>query len=274
MADNLTSPVPAGTKIASKDVGGVHIPRNIITDEAGVDAIGAVGASPAANTLLGRLKAIADAVLGTLKISAAELPLPSGAATDAKQDAIIAAIGGATYYPAIQPVSGDVSIAGPVAVTGDFYPATQPVSIASPVAVTGTFFQATQPVSATSLPLPTGAATAAKQDGIISALGGTLAVSATALPLPAGAATAAKQDQIITPLDAMVSTAAPFDITPHATNALPRPIKALSITTAGTVVFRHPDEGSDRTVTLPAGLFPIRATHIRATSTAAGLTGF
>ena len=38
------------------------------------------------------------------------------------------------------------------------FPATQPVS--------GTFWQATQPVSAASLPLPAGAATAAKQDGM------------------------------------------------------------------------------------------------------------
>jgi len=122
--------------------------------------------------------------------------------------------------------------------------------------------------------LPTDAASATKQDGIIAALGETLAVAAETLPLPAGAATSAKQDQMITPLDAMISTAAPFDITPHATNALERPIKAVSITVAGTIVFRHPDEGTDRTVTLPAGLFPLRATHIRATSTATGLTGF
>lgn len=47
-------------------------------------------------------------------------------------------------------------ITGPVAVTGTFWQATQPVS--------GTFWQATQPVSAASLPLPSGAATAARQD--------------------------------------------------------------------------------------------------------------
>lgn len=40
-------------------------------------------------------------------------------------------------------------------------------SITNAVAVTGTFWQATQPISAASLPLPTGAATAANQDGII-----------------------------------------------------------------------------------------------------------
>lgn len=39
-------------------------------------------------------------------------------------------------------------------------------TITNPVAVTGTFWQATQPVSAASLPLPTGAATAAKQPAL------------------------------------------------------------------------------------------------------------
>ena len=55
---------------------------------------------------------------------------------------------------------------------------TQPVS--------GTFFQASQPVSATSLPLPTGAATLAKQTSIISAVdavtaavGGTLTTTSS-----------------------------------------------------------------------------------------------
>jgi hypothetical protein len=45
-----------------------------------------------------------------------------------------------------------------VAVTGTFWQATQPVS--------GTFWQATQPISAASLPLPTGAATSAKQPAL------------------------------------------------------------------------------------------------------------
>lgn len=151
-------------------------------------------------------------------------------------------------FPATQPISGNVGVTGSVAVTGTFWQATQPVSgtvsISGSVAVTGTFWQATQPVSAASLPLPTGASTAAKQDEAIALL-------------EAGAA-----------LDAA------FAITPHATDPLERETKAIAIVTGGTVVYRHPDEGSDRTVTLPAGFFPLRATHIRATSTAVNLTGF
>lgn len=64
-------------------------------------------------------------------------------------------------------------IQGSVAVTGTFWQATQPVSGTVSVsnfpasqAVTGTFWQATQPVSAASLPLPSGAATSAKQPAL------------------------------------------------------------------------------------------------------------
>lgn len=59
-------------------------------------------------------------------------------------------------------------IDGTVAVTqSGTWNITTLTGITNPVAVTGTFWQATQPVSAASLPLPTGAATAANQDGII-----------------------------------------------------------------------------------------------------------
>ncbi|PKP99605.1 MAG: hypothetical protein CVT74_07435 [Alphaproteobacteria bacterium HGW-Alphaproteobacteria-13] len=160
-------------------------------------------------------------------VSAQSLPLPTGAASDAKLDALIEAIGEADYYPATQPVS----IADPVAVTG---PLTDAQLRAAAV-----------PVSAASLPLPTGAATNAKLDALIAAIGalapggdaseenqlveiglleaianaiaaadyypetqpvsGTVAVTgaltdaqlrAAALPLPTGAATAAKQDEL------------------------------------------------------------------------------
>jgi hypothetical protein len=120
-----------------------------------------------------------------------------------------------TFWQTTQPVSGT------------FWQSTQPVSIAASVAVTGpltdTQLRASAiPVSAASLPLPSGAATATKQDSIITALGSPLQaggsvavsnfpagflvaqsgvwsvsisnfpatqpVSATTLPLPTGAA--------------------------------------------------------------------------------------
>lgn len=60
MADNITTPVADGQVLALKDVGGVKFPQNLLNDTAGADAMGLVGTTPAANTLLGRLKAIAD----------------------------------------------------------------------------------------------------------------------------------------------------------------------------------------------------------------------
>jgi len=203
MADNVTTPIADGTAMATKDLGGVHIPKNAIVDQAGADAVGLVTTTPAANTILGRLKAIYDAIAGTLTVSAESLPLPTGAATEAKQDAIVSAIESAEYYPT------------------------------------------TQPVSAASLPLPSGAATAAKQDEIKAS------IDATALVLP------------------------PFPITPHATDPLPRQITAIALQEAGDVTFRAPGAGSDETVSLPAGMFPFPATHIRVSgTTATGLTGF
>lgn len=77
-----------------------------------------------------------------------------------------------SFYQATQPVSlASVPTHG---VTGTFWQATQPVSgpltdtqlRATAVPVSGTFYQATQPVSASALPLPTGAATSAKQPAI------------------------------------------------------------------------------------------------------------
>lgn len=63
MADNFTTPVPTGTVFASKDIGGVHHPWNLLADAAGADAMGEVQATPtSAYTILGRLKAIADGV--------------------------------------------------------------------------------------------------------------------------------------------------------------------------------------------------------------------
>jgi hypothetical protein len=81
----------------------------------------------------------------------------------------------ARVVSAAKPLPVDVKNTS-IAVTGTFWQATQPVSLTSTtitglVAVTGTFWQATQPVSAASLPLPSGAATSAKQDDIITAIG-------------------------------------------------------------------------------------------------------
>jgi hypothetical protein len=184
MADNLTTPIPDDTELASKDIGGVQYPKNLLTDHAGADVLGTVTESPTANTVLGRLKAAVD---GLVEVAAL--------------------------------------LQGELTVAGDFYPETQPVS-------------------------------------------------ATALPLPTGAATAEKQDAVKASIDATALVGIPFPITPHASNALARPTKAISVQVAGTLVFRPPSGSEDITISVPAGLLPIPATHIRATSTATGLTGY
>lgn len=103
----------------------------------------------------------------TQPVSAASLPLPTGAATLAEQQ---------TQTTALQLIDNIVSGAGANITqlggvnvsmnTGVRDTGTQRVTIATndSVPVTGTFWQATQPVSATALPLPAGASTDAKQD--------------------------------------------------------------------------------------------------------------
>lgn len=56
-----TTPLPVGTDIA-ESIGGKAFSRAILHDAAGADAMGAVEAAPAANTLLGRLKAVVDGI--------------------------------------------------------------------------------------------------------------------------------------------------------------------------------------------------------------------
>jgi len=81
----------------------------------------------------------------TQPVSAAALPLPSGAASETT----LASLDGKVTACDTGNIAGSVGVTGTVVVDGSGV--TQPVS--------GTFFQATQPVSATALPLPTGAAT-------------------------------------------------------------------------------------------------------------------
>ena len=63
MADNFDTPVANGTTFATKEVGGAHIPWNLLADANGDDAMGTADDAPGENTLLGRLKAIVTALL-------------------------------------------------------------------------------------------------------------------------------------------------------------------------------------------------------------------
>jgi hypothetical protein len=177
---------------------------------------------------------------GTQAISAASLPLPTGAATEsghlATIDTSTAAINTATgaQADAAYAGSGSTSIIG--ALKGIY------AKLTSGIAVTGTFWQATQPVSAASLPLPTGAAietggnlatTATKVTSIDTVQGavadaawsgtgsgtvvailkavyakvaGTLVVSSTQLPAALGTTTASASMSVTPASDAWVNT--------------------------------------------------------------------
>lgn len=54
-----TTPYPAGTNV-SETINAKEYGRSLLADAAGADAMGLVATTPAANTLLGRLKAISD----------------------------------------------------------------------------------------------------------------------------------------------------------------------------------------------------------------------
>jgi len=156
---------------------------------------GGGGDATAANqtTMIGHLADIETAVQGTLAVSAASLPLPSGASSAANQ---------ATGNTSLASIDGKItacdtgSISGTVAVS----------AVSGNVAIT-----------AAALPLPSGASSAANQatgntslasiDGkitacdtgsisgtvAVSAVSGNVAVTAAALPLPSGASSAANQ---------------------------------------------------------------------------------
>lgn len=167
--------------------------------------VGEVSASPTANTMLGRLKDVDDALASLLAelelkadlsetqpVSAASLPLPSGASTEAKQDAVLSDL--LSIQSQLGSLATETSqglILAELQLKADLTE-TQPVSLASQPLPTGAATEATlaslaaedfasqttlaalltelqlkadlsetQPVSAASLPLPTGAATEA-----------------------------------------------------------------------------------------------------------------
>ena len=146
----------------------------------------------------------------TQPVSAAALPLPSGAATSALQTQPGVDIGDVTVNNGVGVAAVNVQDGGnSITVDGTFWQATQPVSAASlplPAGAATSLIQTdgTQKTQVTSLPaLPTGTNTIGKVD---QGLGGASAwkvdgsavtqpVSAAALPLPTGAATSALQTQ-------------------------------------------------------------------------------
>lgn len=189
---HVTSGIPdSGTG----DVSTIDALMAVVATAAKQPALGTAGSAAAdVITVQGKASMIPLVVDGsgvTQPVSAASLPLPTGAATAAKQPALGTA----------GTASADV-----ITVQGR----------ASMVALVVDGSGVTQPVSAASLPLPTGAATAAKQPAlgtagtasadvitvqgrasmtplVVDGSGVTQPVSAVSLPLPALAATSTKQ---------------------------------------------------------------------------------
>jgi len=211
---------------------------------AGANSIGQVTANAGANLNTsalalesgGHLASIDSKLANPMPITAASLPLPTGAATSANQttaNTTLAAIQAnqtngtqvitvpgtvnvQVVGPSPLPVSGAVSVSGPVA-QGAPGPVASPwpvvVVAASPVPVTGTFFQATQPVSIASTVGVTQSTSpwvtsrnwtlsSGGGDSVLAAQSGTWNINniTGTVSLPTGAATSALQSTINTTL--------------------------------------------------------------------------
>lgn len=192
----ITTPVPDGITIASDTVEGKEYQKF-------KPAFGADGSATDVST-------------------ANPLPVTVGL-TDTQLRA--SAVPVAVDFPTTQPVSGNVGVTGSVAVTG-------------------TFWQATQPISAAALPLPTGAATSARQDTNTAAI------------------------------NKLGSAKRWFPITPDGNTDLTTIPDAVYVGGAGDVVLKGSD-GTNATFAATAGqVLPFSPTRVLATgTTATGLVG-
>ena len=218
MADNLTAPA-TGAVLATDEVGGAHVQR--IKPTFGGD--------------------------GTATDVSSANPLPvvqEGAATEAKQDA------SNTLLTAIRDALGDDPTAAGLA------------AVVNALADN---------------------ATGADIATIVAALAGTLTVdgsavtqpvSADALPLPTGAATSAKQDTNTAAINKLGSAKRWFPITPDGNTDLATIPDAVYVGGAGDVVLKGSD-GTNATFAATAGqVLPFSPTRVLATgTTATGLVG-
>jgi len=155
------------------DADGVKWPANVVsyatTIAPGANVL--VEVTPSTGLPIAPASGAVFAVTGTFwqatqPISAASLPLPTGAATEATLASLLASIDvgvDVTNFPSgfLAAQSGVWSVGITNATLAVTQSGSWTVGVSGSVAVTGTFWQATQPISAVSLPLPTGAATEA-----------------------------------------------------------------------------------------------------------------
>jgi len=197
------------------------------------------------------LQILVDDGLATTAVTAASLPLPTGASTSALQttgNTSLSSIDGklpaltagrvpvdGTFWQATQPISGSISITGTPTVTG---PLTDAQLRATAVPVSGTFWQATQPVSGSVSITGTAAVSGPLTDTQLRATAvpvsgtfwqATQPVSAASLPLPSGAATSAAQTTTNTSLSSMDGKLAALQ-----SGAMPIGDNSASLTVDGT----------------------------------------
>ena len=230
-----TAPPAKATAAAPTYVEGTNDPlsmdlsgslRTIISGAlaAGSNIIGTVKMVDSGGTNLASISAAGaqkvDGSAVTQPVSAVSLPLPTGAATLAKQPALGTAGAASADVITVQGIAGGtaqpISAASLPLPTGAATLAKQPalgtagVASADVITIQGIAAGTVVPISVASLPLPTGAATLAKQpalgvagtpstdvitiQGIAS--GTVVPVSAASLPLPTGAATSALQSSV------------------------------------------------------------------------------
>ena len=107
----LTTPAPDGTPIGEM-IDGKFYGRNLLADTNGADAMGLVAAAPAANTLLGRLKAIVDGV------AAAATTIVNAVTVTASADTIFTITPSDTVPLSTIPKALRVTAAGNLAIRG------------------------------------------------------------------------------------------------------------------------------------------------------------
>lgn len=171
MADNVTlNAMSGGDVAAADDIGGVKYQRVKISVGVDGSATDVSTSAPMPISDAGGSVTVDGAVsiTGTVPVDGSGVTQPvSGPLTDAQLRAVAVPISGtvtANVGTGTQPVSGTVAISGTVPVSG---PLTDTQLRATAVPVSGTVTAnagtGTMAVSAASLPLPTGAATSAKQ---------------------------------------------------------------------------------------------------------------
>jgi len=240
--------IAASTAAADSKLGGTLAVSGPLTDaQLTTAALATAAKQDLSKAVLDQIyNKLADTVAVTGPLTAAQLTT-AALATSAKQDTA------QTALAAIQAaVEGTLTVSATLDPTGLATDTAQATGNASLDAI-DTKLGGTLAVSAASLPLPSGAATSAKQDtlaglvgevqasptantlldrlkSIATALAGTLAISASALPLPTGAATSANQDTL-------AGLVGEVQTTPTANTMLDR-LKAIATALAGTLTMQ------------------------------------